>query len=263
MRSKQKESKAFCCKVSFRGRWLEKYFLRVITQVNIGQVDWGPEFWKSACRPTNHSRSCNWGKLRVKIDFITTIHESMSSLKVLSPYDDGIQGNPVGLLQVCHIFIQFFTLLKLKMVSRSSVCQDGGLRPPMISATRKVNWKLDNIMAAKIIQWVVICWIEQYGNFPFFRLAPWEKLHHKVHHWRETHRGEIVIHDGFIKLFQVGAGKSKKLAKRQAANKMIQVWFPLQKKSKYRNTWIFRDCETPLWKMRTLFSTLTMICLLR
>ena len=50
-----------------------------------------------------------------------------------------------------------------------------------------------------------------------------------MHHWRETHRGKIVIHNGLIKLFQVGAGKSKKLAKRQAANKMIQVWFPFKK----------------------------------
>ena len=108
----KKKAKHSAAKWALETHNYRSIFIKVITQVNIGQVDWGPEFWKSACRPTNHSRSCNWGELRVKIDFITTIHESMSSLKVLSPYDDGIQGNPVGLLQVCYICVQKILHLK-------------------------------------------------------------------------------------------------------------------------------------------------------
>ena len=34
------------------------------------------------------------------LTILTIILRSMSLFKVLSPYDDGIQGNPVGLLQV-------------------------------------------------------------------------------------------------------------------------------------------------------------------
>ena len=44
-----------------------------------------------------------------------------------------------------HSFVHNMNASELML--RSSVCQDGGLHPPMTSATRKVTWKLVNLLA--------------------------------------------------------------------------------------------------------------------
>ena len=110
--------------------------------------------------------------------------------KILSPYDDGIQGNPVGTLQVITMANKKRVL---SVLTNQELCMGRRWPPP----TYELNHE---------------------EGLPHERMFT-------IH---------CVIEDRYT---ETGTGKSKKLAKRQAANKMIQKLkeLPVENEDAFQN----------------------------
>ena len=113
--------------------------------------------------------------------------------KILSPYDDGIQGNPVGTLQVIVLTNEMRVLSVDSVLTNQELCMGRRWPPP----TYELNHE---------------------EGLPHERMFT-------IH---------CVIEDRYT---ETGTGKSKKLAKRQAANKMIQRLreLPMENEDAFQN----------------------------